>query len=85
MERKDAEKEIRKVSKELAQTEKRIEELEINITESEQILSSGDTISDDQFYKTFDKFKKELGEKMYEWELLTEQITSLSENKDNIN
>ena len=85
LKRKEAEKEIRKVSKELDLTEKRIEELEIIISEGEKKLSEGKTISDDLFYKNFDKSKKELDEKMYEWELLTEQIASLTDKKNSLN
>jgi len=84
LKRKEFEKEIRKVTKQINQTEKRIEELEIIISETEKKLSSGEAITDELFYKDFDKAKKELDEKMYEWEILTEKNTELISEKENI-
>ncbi len=84
LKRKEIEKEIRKINKEIEKTEKKIEQLEEFIQESEKELSSGKEIKDDIFYKKFDKSKKELDEKMYEWELLTEQVTELIKEKEEI-
>ena len=84
LKRKEVEKEIRKVNKEVEKTEKRIEELEIFIENSQKELSSGKEIIDEKFYAEFDKAKKELDEKMYEWELLTEQVTELIKEKEEI-
>jgi len=84
LKRKEAEKEIRKISKEVEKTEKRIDELELFIENYERELSSGKEIKDDNFYKEFDKAKKELDKKMYEWELLTEQVTELIKEKEEI-
>jgi len=85
LKRKEAEKEIRKVSKEIERTEKAIENLEIFIVNSEKELSKGEEILDKTFYKDFDKAKKELEEKMYEWEILTEKVSEIIEGKENIN
>lgn len=84
LKRKEVEKEIRKVKKEVEKTEKRIEELELFIENSQKELSSGKEIIDEKFYAEFDKAKKELDEKMYEWELLTEQVTELIKEKEEI-
>ncbi|MCF6366779.1 MAG: ABC-F family ATP-binding cassette domain-containing protein [Bacteroidales bacterium] len=84
LKRKEFEKEIRKVTKQIDQTEKRIEELEIFISDTEKKLSSGEAITDELFYKKFDKAKKELDEKMYEWEILTEKNSSLVSEKESI-
>ena len=84
LKRKEAEKEIRKIAKDVEKTENRIEELEFFIEKHEKELSSGKEIKDSNFYKGFDKAKKELDEKMYEWELLTEQVSILIKEKENI-
>lgn len=84
LKRKEAEKEIRKITKTLNKTEARIEELEIFIANSEKELSKGKEITNKDFYISFEKAKKELDEKMYEWELLTEQVAELSKEKEAI-
>ncbi len=84
LKRKEAEKEIRKISKEIEKTEKRIEELETSIKKSEIELSSGKEITDELFYDNFSKAKKEIEEKMYEWEILTEQLSEKEEIKNQL-
>jgi len=84
LKRKEADKEIRKINKELNKTEKRIEILEVIIEKAENELSKGEEIKDTTFYKDFDKAKKELDEKMYEWELLTEHVAELLKEKESI-
>jgi len=84
LQRKEIDKDIRKLTKELQLTESEIEKLESYISESEQVLQSGKIISDHEFYNKFENAKNELNNKMFLWENLTEQISELNEKKDSV-
>ncbi len=84
LQRKEIDKDIRKLTKELQSTESEIEKLESYISESEQVLQSGKIISDHEFYNKFENAKNELNNKMFLWENLTEQISELNEKKDSV-
>lgn len=84
LKRKEIEKEIRKHATKFKKTESKIEELEAFIKSTENILSSGKEISDQSLFSQFDTAKRLLNENMKEWEKLSDIITDLNEEKEQI-
>ncbi len=84
LKRKEADKEIRKAEKEHNNLEKRIEELEDFITECEDKLSSGEKITDTNFWTDFENAKKEVDQKMLIWDELTQKISEFTQKKDSL-
>ncbi len=84
-ERKKIDKEIRKVKKTIDDVEARVFFLENFIEQCEKKLSSGENITESNFYINFEKSKKELEQKMTDWENLSLEMNLLEEKKQNIN
>ena len=84
LKRKELEKEIRKHTKKFKEKESKIEELEAFIASTENILSSGNEITDHSLFSEFDTAKKSLDENMKEWEKLSDIITDMNEQKEQI-
>ncbi len=82
LKRKEIDKEIRKIKKMIDKLENEIETAENFIAESEKKISGNETISNENFWTNFDKTKKELEKKMYEWDILVHKLTELSEEKE---
>ncbi len=82
LKRKEIDKEIRKIKKMINKLENEIETAENFIAESEKKISGNETISNENFWTNFDKTKKELEKKMYEWDILVHKLTELSEEKE---
>ncbi len=82
--RKEHEKKIRKAEKLVANCEADIEGYEAFIGEAEAKLASGNFVPDDDFYKDFEKAKRELEKSMYEWEILHEQLEDLENQRTNL-
>ena len=79
-ERKEINKNISRLEKSVEKTEQEINALEGKIAEMDKILENADG-SDPEIFKKYDRIKKELEQKMYEWELLTEELEEIVKKK----
>jgi ATP-binding cassette subfamily F protein 3 len=79
-ERKEINKNISRLEKGIEKTEQEINTLEEKITEMDKILETADG-SDSEIFKKYDRLKKELEQKMYEWELQTEELEEINKKK----
>ena len=79
-ERKEINKNINKLEKSIEKNELEISGLEQKITEMDKTLAETNG-SDPEIFKKYDRLKKELENKMYEWEILHEQLDELSAKK----
>lgn len=71
--------ELRKAQKAVAQAEQDISNLEQQILDIEQILAEVDGQSPENFEK-YNRLKRSLEQRMYEWEILSEQLAELVES-----
>ncbi|MBC8005661.1 MAG: ABC-F family ATP-binding cassette domain-containing protein [Verrucomicrobia bacterium] len=79
-ERKEINKNISRVEKTIEKTEQEIATLEKMIADMDKMLSETDG-SDPDIFKRYDQLKRELGQKMYEWEILQEEQEGLLQKK----
>ncbi len=79
-ERKEINKNINKFEKSIEKNEQEIATLEQKIAEMDGILAETNG-SDPEIFKKYDRLKKELENKMYEWEILHEQLEELTAKK----
>jgi len=79
-ERKEINKNINKLEKSIEKNEQDIASLEKKIVEMDQILAESNG-SDPEIFKKYDRMKKDLENKMYEWEILHEQLGELNAKK----
>jgi ATP-binding cassette, subfamily F, member 3 len=79
-ERKEINKNINKLEKNIEKNEQEIAGLEQKIAEMDRILAETNG-SDPEVFKKYDRLKKELENKMYEWEILHEQLDELIKKK----
>jgi ATP-binding cassette subfamily F protein 3 len=75
--RKEFSKKIRKAEKALEETEKQIATLETDIRQLEIELQDPLKASNADLFKSYEKKKRELEQKMYEWEVLGEELEEL--------
>ena len=75
-ERKEFDKKIRRAQKDITEIEEKIKDLEHQIAEAEAKMVNGDT-DDTSLFSQYDKHKKNLEERMYEWEILNENLEKL--------
>jgi ATP-binding cassette subfamily F protein 3 len=80
-ERKEINKNISRLEKSVEKTEQEINALEGKIAEMDKILENADG-SDPEIFKKYDRLKKELEQKMYEWEILQEELDETSKKKN---
>ncbi len=71
--RKQAVREARKKQKQVEEAERDIEHLELRIKEIENQLSDPEKAQDADLFQTYERLKRELEQKMYEWEILNEE------------
>ena len=71
--------ELRKAQKAVAQAEEDISRLEQEILDIEQVLAEVEGQSPENFEK-YNRLKRDLEHRMYEWELLSEQLADITEN-----
>ena len=71
--------ELRKAQKAVAQAEEDISRLEQEILDIEQVLAEVEGQSPENFEK-YNRLKRDLEHRMYEWELLSEQLAEITEN-----
>ncbi len=78
--RKEQARKLRKVEKQVADAEKSIAELESELASIEAELQNPDKAADVTFIKRYKSKQHELEQKMYEWELLSEEAEELKIN-----
>ena len=76
-EQKEQKKKINKLEKEVSATEKEISKLEKQIAESEQVIADPSHKDYDKALSEYPSLKHSLEQKMYEWELLSEELEKL--------
>ncbi|MEI8112434.1 MAG: ABC-F family ATP-binding cassette domain-containing protein [Bacteroidia bacterium] len=79
-ERKEINKNISRIEKSIEKTEKEISDLETRIKMMDKTLENADG-TDPEIFKKYDRMKKDLENKMYEWEVLNEQLGELKAKK----
>ena len=79
-ERKEINKNINRLEKSIEKNEQEITGLETKIEEMNKTLDLADG-SDPEIFKKYERLKKELEQRMYEWELLHEELEELSVKK----
>ncbi|HLN73669.1 MAG: ATP-binding cassette domain-containing protein [Methylococcaceae bacterium] len=79
-ERKEINKNISRVEKNIEKTEQDIASLEQKIADMDKALAETDG-SDPDIFRKYDQLKRELEQKMYEWELLQEEHEELMAKK----
>ncbi|MDD3196092.1 MAG: ABC-F family ATP-binding cassette domain-containing protein [Paludibacter sp.] len=79
--RKELNRKIRKAEKEVNEAEATIAALEKEITEMEVLLQNPDYASDPSFIIKLQVRQRELEQKLYEWELLSEQLEALNQTE----
>ncbi len=75
--RKELNRKIRKAEKDVEQAESRVEKLEKELAEMEKELENPEKASDSEFVMNMQKKHRELEQKMYEWEILAEELEEL--------
>ncbi len=73
--RKEVSKKIRKIERDIENLEKEIEQAETRIAEIEAKFAEG--VTDEALLKEYEQVKHTLDTKMYEWELLSEEVEGL--------
>lgn len=87
LERKELDKQIRKVANQLEEVEVRIGNLEAEIADMDRLLSdpsaNGVNPSDHSFFSKYEQRKRALERLMYEWELLTSELEEWKAKRKN--
>ncbi len=78
--RKELNRKIRKAEKEVEEMELLIQKFESELAEMNQKLQLPEFASDSDFIMQYQKKQRELEHKMYEWELLSEELEELRNN-----
>lgn len=78
--RKELSRKIRKAEKEVADAEMQIAALEADIKQMESQLQQPEKASDGEFVMLFQKKQRELEQKLYEWEILSEALEEIKNN-----
>ena len=75
--RKEFAKKLKKAEKNVEEAENAIHQIENRIAEIEKELEDPARATDESLFDEYKKRKKELEEKMYEWEILLEELESV--------
>lgn len=78
--RKELNKKIRKAEKDVSDTENVISTLEKDLKIMEDQMQQAEVASDPEFVLQFQKKQRELEQKMYEWEILNEELDNIKKN-----
>ncbi len=78
--RKEAAKKVKKAERNVEEAEKAINTIETRIKEIEEALAQPENATDTQLCQEYQKKQHELEQKMYEWELLSEELEELRKN-----
>lgn len=82
LQRKDKEREIRKIENRIAESEQRIAEMEEKIEQAESKMAIPDPeIQTDAFYVEYNQIKKALEDEMNQWTQLNEELEKAEEEK----
>ncbi len=76
--RKELNRKIRKAEKDLETTETAVAVLENEIADMNRLMEQPDKAADKEFLTLYEKKRHELEQKMYEWELLSEEVERLT-------
>lgn len=76
--RKEHNRKIRKAEKEVNDAEKAVVELEVEIQKMQEKLQEPENASDAEFIILLQKIERELEQRMYEWEILSEKLEELN-------
>ena len=79
-ERKEINKNISRLEKNIEKTEQDISNLEQKIEKMDQLLAETNG-SDPEIFKKYDRMKKDLEHRMYEWEVLHHELEALVKKK----
>ena len=79
-ERKEISKNISRIERNIEKNEQEIASREQKIKEMDKMLAETNG-SDPEIFKKYDQMKRELGQKMYEWEIQHEELDELSRKK----
>jgi ATP-binding cassette subfamily F protein 3 len=79
-ERKEINKNISRLEKSVEKAEQDISALEGKIADMDKMLENADG-TDPEIFKKYDRLKKELEQKMYEWEILQEELEEIVKKK----
>ncbi len=82
-ERREIDKEIRRIGNRLEKIEKEITLVEINISEMDQELASGKAMEHD-FFADYNSMKEKLDPLMHEWEKLQIEMEALNEKRNSV-
>ncbi|MBL7971568.1 MAG: hypothetical protein JNL03_08610 [Prolixibacteraceae bacterium] len=80
-ERKEINKNISRLEKSIEKNEQEIADLELKIADMDKTLAETNG-SDPEIFRKYERLKKELENKMYEWEVLHEQLDELAAKKN---
>ena len=75
--RKELNKKLRKAEKAVEEAEKNVSDLENEITDMQNQLEMPEKASDPEFIMLLQRKQRELEQKMYEWEILSEELDEL--------
>lgn len=78
--RKELNKKIRKAEKDVSESELQISNLESDIKNMELLLQNPEKASDSEFIVQLQKKQRELEQKLYEWEILSDVLEKLKED-----
>lgn len=79
-ERKEINKNLSRIEKSIEKTEKQIADLENNIVKMDQLLADSNG-NDPEIFTKYDRMKKDLEHRMYEWEVLNHEMEEISRIK----
>ncbi len=71
---KEKQRQIRKIEKQIAETEAAIAKLEAEQKAIEEKLALPENQTDSALFEQYERIKREAEQKMYEWEILSEQL-----------
>lgn len=75
--KKEFDRKVRKAERAVEDAEKSVNEIEMKIAEIEEALTHPENASDTSMFEEYGKKKHELEQKMYEWEILSEELENL--------
>jgi len=79
-ERKEINKNLSRIEKTIEKTEKQIADLENDIVKMDQMLADSNG-NDPEIFTKYDRMKKDLEHRMYEWEVLNHELEEISRIK----
>ncbi len=82
LKRKELEKEARKIQNKINKSEHEIARLEAELQAADNKLAQPDTITDDNFYSTYENIKKQLNIELENWEILNNELEEWNKNNN---